>query len=345
MPHLSHAGDHGRTPGRSFRIQLSKSGEFTISADADDVLRNVPLAPSQIGATSGYIRSNQGLILRERDLATLRDVRMPAVQAKASKLLLSFATEYPRPGMLISNPYPRIVLTLDELSRYDSETTFPDDVASDDAAFLKWLAISYAGDAEELEWLIFDVLVKRGFLDVSDSRKHAETVGRALVWPLVVTASGWTEIERIRNTNSESALAFVAMSFHRDLTDLYSQGIAPGIKAAGYEPLRVDQKEHNNRIDDEIIASIRTSRFLVADFSIDRGGIYFEAGYALGLDLPVIWLVRESAKDTIHFDNRQYNFIRWNADDYRALAAALKNRIEATIGRGPAKSDQRPVVL
>jgi hypothetical protein len=43
--------------------------------------------------------------------------------------------------------------------------------------------------------------------------------------------------------------------------------------------------------------------------------------------------VQESAKDTIHFDNRQYNFIRWKADDYGAIVAALKNRIEATIGR------------
>jgi hypothetical protein len=33
---------------------------------------------------------------------------------------------------------------------------------------------------------------------------------------------------------------------------------------------------------EDLFTSIRASRFLVADFSIDRGGIYFEAGYALG---------------------------------------------------------------
>jgi len=30
-------------------------------------------------------------------------------------------------------------------------------------------------------------------------------------------------------------------------------------------------------------------RFIVADFTGQRGGVYFEAGYALGLRKPVIW--------------------------------------------------------
>ena len=33
------------------------------------------------------------------------------------------------------------------------------------------------------------------------------------------------------------------------------------------EPVRIDQKERLNKIDDEIIAEIRRSRFLVADFT------------------------------------------------------------------------------
>jgi len=36
-----------------------------------------------------------------------------------------------------------------------------------------------------------------------------------------------------------------------------------------------------------------------------------------------------------HFNTRQYNFIVWEADKLSELTTALKNRIEATIGRGP----------
>jgi len=286
----------------------------------------------QVAAASGHIRSNQALLIRERDLSTLRDARIPTVDVKAARLLLAFAREYPQPGATIPNPVPRISFTLSKLAECDDLATYPESVVSDYAGFLKWLAIVSTNDAEELSWLIREVLVAHSFLEFTQKLESFESRGFSR---LLLTARGWAEIERMRSANPQSAIGFVAMSFHDDFRDLYSMGIAPGITAAGFDPLRMDRKEHNNRIDDEIVASIRSSRFLVADFSIDRGGIYFEAGYALGLGLPVIWLVREAEKDNIHFDNRQYNFIRWNPDDYVALQTALKNRIEATIGRGP----------
>ena len=117
---------------------------------------------------------------------------------------------------------------------------------------------------------------------------------------------------------------------------LWNNGIESGILAAGYKPVRIDRVEHNNRIDDEIIAGIRRSKFLVADFTGQRGGVYFEAGFALGLSMPVIWLCKKSECDEnkIHFDIRQYNFILWEDDKLGDLKTALQNRIEATIGRG-----------
>jgi hypothetical protein len=55
---------------------------------------------------------------------------------------------------------------------------------------------------------------------------------------------------------------------------------------------------HNNKIDDEIVAEIRRSKFLLADFTCEkekvRGGVYFEAGFGMRLGIPVIWTV---AKD------------------------------------------------
>ena len=59
--------------------------------------------------------------------------------------------------------------------------------------------------------------------------------------------------------------------------------IETAISGAGYKPVRIDKHQHNNRIDDEIVAAIRQSRFVVADFTQQRGGVYFEAGLAMGL--------------------------------------------------------------
>ena len=112
------------------------------------------------------------------------------------------------------------------------------------------------------------------------------------------------------------------------------------MRASGFRPLRIDRKEHVNKIDDEIIAEIRRSRFLVADFTCHpgspRGGVYFEAGFALALGKPVIWTCRNDLIEHVHFDTRQFNHIVWaSAED---LAERLRNRIGAVIGQGPLRS-------
>ena len=100
----------------------------------------------------------------------------------------------------------------------------------------------------------------------------------------------------------------------------------------------VDQQHHHlNKVDDEIIAEIRRSRFLVADFTCEpgkvRGGVYFEAGFASGLDIPIIWTCKNTSMRDLHFDTRQYPHIEWN--DSTDLYTKLKARIGALIGDGP----------
>ena len=104
--------------------------------------------------------------------------------------------------------------------------------------------------------------------------------------------------------------------------------------------MRIDRKQDVIKIDDEIIAEIRRSRFLVADFTHGkdgaRGGVYFEAGFALGLGIPVIYTCREDAIDEIHFDTRQYHHTTWK--DPEDLRDKLEKRILALIGEGPGVS-------
>jgi len=109
----------------------------------------------------------------------------------------------------------------------------------------------------------------------------------------------------------------------------YDKGFEVGISGAGYKPIRIDLVEHNRKIDDEIIAHIRRSRFVVANFTGHRGGVYFEAGFALGLNIPVIWTCHKDDIGNLHFDVRQYNCIVW--DKPEELAKQLKNRIQAVI--------------
>jgi nucleoside 2-deoxyribosyltransferase len=151
-----------------------------------------------------------------------------------------------------------------------------------------------------------------------------------------VTANGWKELNRIEQLGSESSNAFIAMSFHPDRNP-FEKAISAAIVTAGYLPVRVDKIEHVNHIDDEIIARIRGSKFLVSDFTGQRNGVYFEAGFMLGLGRPVIWLCEKEDLKNVHFDTRQYNTIDYkDADD---LQTRLQFRIEAILGKGPHKEN------
>jgi hypothetical protein len=150
---------------------------------------------------------------------------------------------------------------------------------------------------------------------------------------------GWARFEELTTRATDSTQAFVAMWFTDEMSSAWADGIKPAIEDAGYRPLRIDKKEHSDKIDDQIIAEIRRSRFLVADFSCEpgkaRGGVYYEAGFAMGLNIPVVWSCRKSSFDDLHFDTRQYNHIPW--DTTAELKEQLTNRIRAVIGQGPLK--------
>ena len=193
---------------------------------------------------------------------------------------------------------------------------------------------------------LLDYLKERGYIKLGNS-----TVLSVLgLNTCVLTAEGYERLEEIEKPNQDSTKVFVAMWFDDSMDEVWEKGIRPAIINAGYEPVRIDQKEHANKIDDEIIAEIRRSRFVVADFThgnIDdddlsikkrgaRGGVYYEAGFAHGLGIDVIFTCRKDQIDDVHFDTRQYYHIRWSEPE--KLENALKNRISAVYGDGPLKN-------
>lgn len=144
---------------------------------------------------------------------------------------------------------------------------------------------------------------------------------------------GWKHLQEISQKELKPNKAFVAMWFNNDLNEIWENGLKLALEQTNYVPIRIDRTEHNDKIDDRIIAEIRKSGLLVADFTGQRGGVYFEAGFALGLGIPVIWTCRDTDVEKLHFDTRQYNHIVWT--DSFDLREKLINRIEATLPNRP----------
>lgn len=287
-----------------YNISCFRCGQYIITDDAVDFLRGRQLSPAQIANISGWIRENKGCRIFSEDVERLLRIETPSPAEKADKLLVYLSKQYPRPGQ-------RFVLKFQDMEEC-----------------LLYQAITYSVNMEEVYYFFRTYLdTAKHYLNTSDISTY------------VITPEGWAHIESRRQLNPESYIAFIAMWFDKSLDDLWKKGIEPGVVDAGYKPDRIDKKEHLNKIDDEIIAGIRKSRFVVADFNYECGGVYFEAGYALGLGLPVVWLCERTLLDEkkIHFDIRQYNFIGWERDKWEELKKALANRIEAAIGHGPYK--------
>ena len=155
-----------------------------------------------------------------------------------------------------------------------------------------------------------------------------------------LTVPGHSHLAEIDHVVTDSSKAFVAMWFDESMNNAWEEGVRPAIIETGYDPVRIDKEELVDKIDDAIIAAIRKARFLVADFTHGktgpRGGVYYEAGFAHGLNIPVIFTCRKDALGKIHFDTRQYSHILWETPE--ELRDGLANRISAVLGDGPLKS-------
>ena len=117
---------------------------------------------------------------------------------------------------------------------------------------------------------------------------------------VMVTPKGYQRLRELKQFLKDSRQCFVAMWFNQEMLTVYEQAIQPAIEyieEGATEPrfraVRVDNVEHVNDINDEIIAQIRRSRFMVCDLTGYRGGVYFEAGFAHGLGMPVIFTCRK----------------------------------------------------
>ena len=191
-------------------------------------------------------------------------------------------------------------------------------------------------DAEDLEYLA-NSLAERGLIEKGESQLGNWIIQFGFLCR--VTVDGYVAIERIK-TARKLDQCFVAIWFSQETDALYDNGIAPAVEAAGYKPIRIDRETNFiGKIDDQIISEIRQSRFVIADFTHDergaRGSVYYEAGFAHGLDIPVLFTCRDDQIEGLHFDTNHFLHLSWPADAPERLIEPLKNRITANIGPGP----------
>lgn len=131
---------------------------------------------------------------------------------------------------------------------------------------------------------------------------------------------------------------FVAMMFSPEMNVIYEKAYKSVIQSLDYVAMRIDEKQFNGSIIGEITAEITDSVALIADLTGNRGGVYYEAGIARGLQLcnhpiKLILTCRHQFFDSekVHFDVSGDNIILYDgADD---LNQKLTMRLKAVLGK------------
>jgi hypothetical protein len=145
-----------------------------------------------------------------------------------------------------------------------------------------------------------------------------------------ITAKGYEYLEKQRTLDrSQSKDVFIAIKFDESYQSV-SDFIANSIKENGYNAVRVDEQHHTEFIMDYNMRKIKECRFMVAELSSQNLGVYYEAGYAMGIGVPVIAVAKKDRKKDIHFDLKQLNTIFYESNE--RLQEILSNRIAVLFG-------------
>lgn len=286
-------------------------GKFKITNEAIDALKYDPYK-NQVAKISSF--------LKHRDIKGLPPLMVFASQEDAKKqgamniciedILLNFPKN-------INERIDNVILNLATLSNYTGDFI---------SLNLRDKALFFC-DSFELSAFFFMLkqLYEEGYVE---DKKNEKNLG--LPNEIRLTAKGWSRVNELQKGSMDNPKnAFVAMSFDVSLNPIYENAIKKAIIDAKFIPIRVDAEEYNDKICDEIIANIRKAKFVISDVTQQKNGVYFEAGFAMGLGKPVIWTCRKDDLGNLHFDTRQYNHIVW--ENEQDLYEKLLRRIEATI--------------
>ncbi len=125
-----------------------------------------------------------------------------------------------------------------------------------------------------------------------------------------------------------SGKVFVSMCMNKKKYDFIEDvryGLKKGIEDSGNTPYFIDKDVYNDNMVVHLFQQIEQCKFMVADFTTQNTGVYYEAGYARALGKTTIFTCRADDFENVHFDIQQIHFIIWK--DPEDLAKRLTDYI------------------
>jgi len=264
---------------------------------------------------SALIESNKhvlaGLILNDRFPPTDEKLKIVCTNDYLEKLLKE--VDYPKSP---KEKFLFIMLYLESLQIWDGKSNVinPDDKRIYNKLFLR--------SSDEFEFYLKSL---KGKEFISLNRSGSE-------YNVSITFEGLNYIIENQNSHIISNKCFVAMSFSREPAILaIREAIKAACESCNFVPILADEYHHETdvTVNDFMLKSMKESRFIIADFTEQKDGVYFEAGYGMGRGIKVILTCRNDFFEESHFDTSHYPHITY--DTPNELCEKLINKIGAWI--------------
>lgn len=125
----------------------------------------------------------------------------------------------------------------------------------------------------------------------------------------------------------QKGYAFIIMPIVPDDAQLEDvlDAIKEAAKRCGIHAERVDEPQSNERITDRILESIRKAEYVIVDLTGSRPNVFYEAGYAQGIQKTPIYIARHGT--ALEFDLKDYPVIFFRG--MKELMDSLEARLRA----------------
>lgn len=290
--------------GGGVLYDCSNCGPYWLTGTAAVVLpENIEAAPERRFLLAHFVRQRSRAGERTKvdshlvQHAFATSTAFPSAFEQLENLLIWLA-QNTRPGQLITIEF----------------RTFQAIVGSPDELALRWVALSAH---------------QRGFVhgyETSSSdgfRFEAATL----------TLEGWTWFDDI-GRHKRSRIAFMAMQFNDPTLDkIVNDHFRRAVERTGFTLRRLDDQPRAGIIDNILRVEIRRARVMICDLTHRNPGAYWEAGFAEGIGIPVVYTCEHGAMSakTLHFDTRNCTVVPWTeAEPEKAadmLTATIRNSL------------------
>lgn len=175
---------------------------------------------------------------------------------------------------------------------------------------------------------------------ITDALKDRQLISASIagsgevVWAKLLL-DGWIHFQSLQERNPESKQIFMAMQFNEEARNFVNTHLKPLTKEMGLELKLLDEIiNEKSLIDDKLRVEIKKSRILICDLTHENRGAYWEAGYAEGLGIPVLYICRQDIMDCPetkpHFDVNHQEIFTWEKDNDNSIVK-FKHQLGAKI--------------